>query len=115
MINDLRNNVVNNSTLPIILGIDEQHQFVRRRPTVLNTHRSTAANDSKIEFTSMIGLPKADPTHLTPAGLITHGTRIFTAFDAIDDLEVLANDDSYSVTNPAISGATVGLRILLLM
>ena len=79
IISDLRNHVVGNSTLPIILGVDEQHFWVVDQPAVLDAHKSIAKNDDQIKFTSMYGLPKADGTHLTPAGLMTHGEQIFEA------------------------------------
>ncbi len=79
IISDLRNNVVGNSTLPVILGVDEQHYWVVDQPAVLDAHKSIARNDDNIIFTSMYGLPKADGTHLTPAGLMTHGEQIFEA------------------------------------
>jgi hypothetical protein len=80
MILDVRNNMVKNSTLPIILGIDEQHPWVKERPVVIDIHKRIAKEESRISFTSMLGLPKADDTHLTPAGLEIHGERIFNAF-----------------------------------
>ena len=79
IISDLRNRVVGNSTLPVILGVDEQHYMVVDQPAVLDAHKSIARNDDQIKFTSMYGLPKADGTHLTPAGLVTHGEQIFEA------------------------------------
>jgi len=36
--------------------------------------------DHNIIFTSMIGLEKADGTHLTPKGLEEHGARLFAAY-----------------------------------
>ena len=83
IISDLRNKVVGNIELPIILGVDEQHPYVVNQPDVLNAHKSIAKNDKLIEFTSMNGLPKADETHLTPRGLITHGELIFDAYSQI--------------------------------
>jgi hypothetical protein len=90
IINDLRNNVVGNSTLPIILGVDEQHFQVVDQPAVLDAHKSIANNDDQIKFTSMYGLPKADSTHLTPAGLMTHGEQIFEALKPL--LEELGSE-----------------------
>lgn len=71
--------MVGNSTLPIILGVDEQHFWVVDQPAVLDAHKRIARNDDQTKFTSMYGLPKADATHLTPAGLVTHGEQIFEA------------------------------------
>jgi hypothetical protein len=83
IINDLRNNVINNSKLPVILGVDEQFPYIVNQPAVLNAHQDIAEKDSSICFTSMYGLPKADATHLTPAGLETHGKQIFDTFSLL--------------------------------
>ena len=83
IISDLRNHVVGNSSLPIILGVDEQHYWVVKQPAVLDAHKSIARNDDQIKFTSMYSLPKADGTHLTPAGLMTHGEQIFEALEPL--------------------------------
>ncbi|WP_372949739.1 sialate O-acetylesterase [Mariniphaga sp.] len=80
LISDLRNNVLHEQDLKIILGVDEQHSFVKERPVVVEAQRRLAEEDSTIEFTSMLGLPKADGTHLTPAGLVEHGKRIFESY-----------------------------------
>ena len=85
IISDMRNNPVGNSALPIILGVDEQHFWVVDQPAVLDAQKSIAKNDDQIKFTSMLGLPKADGTHLTPAGLVTHGEQIFEAFEPLLD------------------------------
>jgi len=86
IINHFRNHVANNSRLPIILGVDEQHHNIVNQPLVLDAHHSIAENDNFIEFTSMFGLPKADGTHLTPQGLISHGLVIYKSFmQLIDD------------------------------
>ena len=47
LINDIRNNVVNDSTLPIILGVDEQHPNMVAQPGVLNAHENNSKQDSK--------------------------------------------------------------------
>ncbi len=83
IINDLRNNVLNNSSLPVILGVDEQHKWIVNQPAVLKAQKEIAENDDHIKFTSMYGLPKADNTHLTPAGLIIQGERIYDAFSLL--------------------------------
>ncbi|WP_202927941.1 sialate O-acetylesterase [Cyclobacterium roseum] len=80
MIHDLRRNVINEPNLKIILGVDEQHPFVKERPLVVEAQKKLAAEDSTISFTSMKGLSKADATHLTPEGLVAHGKRIFDAY-----------------------------------
>lgn len=83
MISDIRNNVAHNPVLPVVTGVDEQHPSVINIPTVLNAHKEIASNDHFITFTSMIGLPKADVTHLTPAGLVTHGRIIYDAMTCL--------------------------------
>ena len=80
IITDLRNNVLHNQNLKVVLGVDEQHGFVKKRPIVVEAQKMIAESDHNIVFTSMYGLPKADATHLTPAGLVEHGKRIFEAF-----------------------------------
>jgi hypothetical protein len=83
MIDDLRLNVMNEPNLKIILGVDEQHQFVKERPMVVEAQKKLASEDTSIVYTSMLGLPKADATHLTPEGLVAHGKRIFEAYASI--------------------------------
>lgn len=83
MIDDLRLNVINEPHLKIILGVDEQHHFVKERPVVIEAQKKLASEDTSIVFTSMLGLPKADATHLTPEGLVAHGKLIFEAYASI--------------------------------
>jgi hypothetical protein len=83
IINDLRMNVVKNKKLPIILGVDEQHQWVVERPIIVESQKRIMNENKNIMFTSMIGLPKADATHLTPEGLVTHGNQIFDAYKSV--------------------------------
>jgi len=82
IINDFRNNVIENPELPVILGVDEQFFNLEdhHQPEILNAHQDTALNDENIRFTSMYGYPKADVTHLTPAGLIEHGEGLYSVF-----------------------------------
>lgn len=86
MINDLRTEVLQNQNLKIILGVDEQHKFVIERPIVVEAQRVIAQEDKNIIYTTMYGLPKADGTHLTPAGLVEHGKRIYTAFKILNEV-----------------------------
>jgi hypothetical protein len=83
LINDLRNKVLNIPKLKIILGVDEQHAFMKTRPQVVEAQKRIAEDDPDIIFTSMVGLQKADATHLTPAGLVQHGVLIFKAFNRL--------------------------------
>lgn len=77
---DLRNQMVKDMALPIILGVDEQHPWVKRYPQVITAQKELAQSDPHIQYTSMIGLEKADTTHLTPRALGAHGERILKAF-----------------------------------
>ncbi len=85
LINDLRTNVVGNPILPIILGVDEQFFNIadHERHQILNAHQDIALNEENIKFTSMYGYPKADVTHLTPMGLISHGEDIFDSYELL--------------------------------
>ncbi len=66
--------------LAVILGIDEQHKLVIKNPLVLEAHKTFSINDPNAVFTSMLGLEKADQTHLTPMGLVEHGKRLSQAY-----------------------------------
>ena len=85
LINDIRTNVVKNTKLPIILGVDEQFFNIQghERHQILNAHQRIALNDANIKFTSMYGYPKADMTHLTPQGLISHGEDLFNSYQLL--------------------------------
>lgn len=80
MIKDFRENVAKNPRLPVILGVDEQHPWVRARPVIVESQKRMALMDSCEVFTSMAGLPKFDETHLTPSGLETHGKLLQKAY-----------------------------------
>jgi len=80
LIHDFRKNVTKQPELPVILGLDEQHPAVALKPQVIHAQQALAKEDENIVFTSMIGLEKADKTHLTPKGLEAHGQRIATAY-----------------------------------
>ncbi|OHB77694.1 MAG: hypothetical protein A2Z34_09830 [Planctomycetes bacterium RBG_16_59_8] len=84
LIDDLRGNVLQSPDLPVLLGVDEQHPLMKQRPIVVETHKKIAHDVPFVAFTSMIGLPKADTSHLTPEGLEEHGKRIFDAFVKIE-------------------------------
>ncbi|MDP4196725.1 MAG: sialate O-acetylesterase [Bacteroidota bacterium] len=92
MILDVRNNVVKDSSLPIILGVDEQHPWVKEHPLIVEIHKRIAKEEKYIAFTSMLGLPKADETHLTPEGLGFHGERLFRAFIQLAEKLSLKNE-----------------------
>jgi hypothetical protein len=83
MLTHLRTKVLHEPYLPIILGVDEQHPWVAERPQVVEAQKSIAAGDARIVFTSMKGIEKFDTSHLTPAGLVMHGSRLFEAREAL--------------------------------
>jgi hypothetical protein len=71
---------IGQETFPIILGVDEQHKNIVKYPDgPLALHKAYAKEHGNAAFTSMIGLEKADSTHLTPAGLVEHGKVIYEA------------------------------------
>jgi len=93
LIDDIRNNVTKKKKLPIILGVDEQHPWIKKNPQVLQAQKNIAENDNNIIFTSMKHLEKADSTHLTPQGLNEHGKRIYTAYKTINTPKQQQNHD----------------------
>lgn len=84
IVKDIRN-TTNVSNLPILLGVDEQFFNLPdfSRTEILNAHLKLASSDPNIKFTSMYGYPKADVTHLTPAGLVSYGEAIFESFQLL--------------------------------
>ena len=84
IIDDIRI-VTDNSSLPILLSVDEKFFIYsgHEQPEILNAHQNIALNDDTIKFTSMYGFPKADYTHLTPAGLVMHGESIFGTYQRL--------------------------------
>ena len=81
LLNHLRNNVIKNPALPVILSLDEQHPHVQQHPQVVEAQKKLAAEDKTITYFSMRGLEKYDVTHLTAKGTIIQGKRIFSAFN----------------------------------
>ncbi|MGE9271195.1 MAG: sialate O-acetylesterase, partial [Verrucomicrobiales bacterium] len=69
LIAHFRTHVAERQQLPILLGLDEQNPYVRRRPIVLSAQKKIAIEDAWIERTSMLKLRKSDRTHLTPSAL----------------------------------------------
>ena len=80
LISDFRANVAHNPKLPVVLGVDEQHPWVKNFPVIVESQKQIAASDSCEVFTSMIGLPKMDASHLTPQGLEQHGQLVLAAY-----------------------------------
>ena len=80
LLTDLRNNVLRNPNLPVILSIDEQHPRVKLIPQVVDAQLKLSSEDDSITFVSMQGLQKSDVTHLTAKGTIAQGKRIYQTF-----------------------------------
>jgi hypothetical protein len=83
LISDFRTNVAKDPEMLFILGLDEQHPWVKANPEVVAQQQRIAARDPHVIFTSMAGLEKADVSHLTPLGLQEHGKRLYIAFLAL--------------------------------
>jgi hypothetical protein len=80
LINDLER-VVGNRDFKIILGVDEQHSKIVKFPGIVEAHQAfVKKNPKRAIFTSMLGLKKADSTHLLPESLKEHGERLFDAY-----------------------------------
>jgi len=79
LIDDFRKQIARDTMLPIILGVDEQHPWVEAFPQVVDAQQKLARDGQNIIAISMLGLEKADATHLTPKGLEEHGVRLFKA------------------------------------
>ena len=80
MLKHFRHAVVRNPSLPVILGVDEQHPHVKLRPQVVKAQQRLSKEDRNTAYTSMYGLEKSDSTHLTARGVLQHGQRIFQAY-----------------------------------
>lgn len=83
LIDNIRNNVTKVPELPVVLGVDEQHDWVKKNIQVVKAQQELAKENKNIIFTTMMGLEKADSTHLTPKGLEDHGKRIYAAYKEI--------------------------------
>ncbi|MEI6148605.1 MAG: sialate O-acetylesterase [bacterium] len=69
--------------LPVVVGMDEQHPGPAERPQVIEAQKAIAKADPNVEWTSMVGLQKADISHLNNDGLIKHGERIAEAMSRL--------------------------------
>lgn len=76
----LRNNVLRQPYLPVILSVDEQHPRVTLRPQVVEAQIKLSIEDDTISFMSMRGLEKSDVTHLTAKGSIEQGKRLYQSY-----------------------------------
>jgi len=77
LLNHLRNNVLKQPNLPVILSVDEQHPRVQQHPQVIDAQLQLSSEDDSISFVSMFGLEKSDVTHLTARGTLEQGRRLF--------------------------------------
>ena len=85
LLRNFREQVVKNPRLPIVLGLDEQHPWVKANPVVVEAQKKIAAVETCQTFTSMIGLQKADVSHLAPVGLVAHGKLVLEAYRKLSD------------------------------
>ncbi len=80
LLKNMRNHVLRDPTLPVILSVDEQHPRVQAQPEVVEAQKQLADSDPSITFMSMNGLEKYDVTHLTAKGTINQGKRLFQTY-----------------------------------
>jgi len=80
LLTHLRDNVLRQPDLPVILSVDEQHPHVKLRPHVVDAQKRLSSEEKSISFVSMHGLEKSDVTHLTAKGTIDQGKRIFQSY-----------------------------------
>jgi hypothetical protein len=117
ILRDIRSNVAKNTNLPIVLGVDEQFFRVVNFPIVLESQKRIASEETNVVFTSMYDLQKADETHLTPAGLIAHGIRIFDAYKMLNLMsstsEIKTLNYKLFVIDNRLIGSTQGANIEL--
>jgi hypothetical protein len=103
IISDFRTNVASNSTLQFVLGVDEGNPASNIN-TIVTAQNNIANGDANIVRSSMVGLEKADSTHLTPAGIIDHGKRIYDSmFDlasAEPRIDFTDNTDGHLLLEP---------------
>ncbi len=83
LVKDVREHLAGDPSLPVILGLDEQHPYVKTHPVVVDAQKRFVQEDTCAAFVSMEGLEKADVSHLTPAGLEAHGRRLFDTCNAL--------------------------------
>lgn len=83
LIEDFRTRMSRCPTTPVILCVDEQHPYVVGNPEVLQAQHELARTMTNVGFVSMLGLEKADVSHLTPAGLQDHGDRLFNCYKSL--------------------------------
>jgi len=103
IISDFRTNVASNSALQFVLGVDEGNPASNIN-TIVTAQNNIANGDANIVRSSMVGLEKADSTHLTPAGIIDHGKRIYDSmFDlasAEPRIDFTDNTDGHLLLEP---------------
>ena len=80
VLDDLRKNMTKCENLPLILGVDEQHSWVKKNPRIVTSLQELAREEPCSTYTTMLGLEKADRTHLKPAALVEQGKRVFNDY-----------------------------------
>ena len=97
---DFRGNVARNNLLPVLLSVDEQNPSVQSDQIVLYAQKKIASEQEATRFSSMIGLEKADLTHLTSTGVINQGQRLCGDFIQLDAC-LSSGDKSGKCANPS--------------
>lgn len=87
IIDDFRSQVAFNDQLPVILGLDENNPFVIEYPEIQLAQQQLTHDLKKTFYCSMKGFPRADLTHLSPAGIELHGLRLFQTFIQLQSRE----------------------------
>ncbi len=105
LIQDIRTRVVGQATLPVILGLDEQHSLVKANPEVIAAQEHLAAGLPACIRTSMLGLKKADGTHLTPEGLMEHGGRLFEAYQKLKARAIAAGASTQTIAGAPVAAS----------
>mgnify|MGYP000138537424 CR=1 FL=1 len=80
LVKHFRARVAKNPRLPVLLGVDEKNPYVVRRPIIVAAQENVANRDARTIRTSMLGLKKADRTHLKPKAVLQHGKRLADAY-----------------------------------
>ncbi|MFM9956394.1 MAG: sialate O-acetylesterase, partial [Opitutaceae bacterium] len=56
IIDDFRVHVADDPKLPVLLGVDEQHIYVKQSPSIVTAQEIIAHSNARCRRTSMIGL-----------------------------------------------------------
>lgn len=104
LLNHLRGIVLKNNNIPTILAVDEQFPTMRQNPEVLLAHHRIESEEVQTKFVTMMGLRKADYTHLTPQGNIMLGNRIFDQLQCLISKRNCVNERNILINSTGILG-----------